>query len=192
MLKLAVLISGRGSNLGAIINAIERGELAAEICGVISDNPEAKGLELARNHGVKSFVVERKRSERTLQEFFRELTDTVVGLSPDLVVLAGFMRIVPTEMVEKFEGRMINIHPSLLPAFKGLHAQRQALEAGVKFAGCTVHYVVPEVDAGEIIAQAVVPVLPDDTEESLSARILVEEHKLLPAVIKEIASKYEN
>ncbi|MDD2942512.1 MAG: phosphoribosylglycinamide formyltransferase [bacterium] len=188
MLKIVVFISGRGSNLKAILSHIQDGSLKAEVCAVISDKPEAAGLELAKNAGVPAIVVPRLPKNRSLAEFNAELAATALNYSPDLVVLAGFMRVVTTEFLSAFPGRVVNIHPSLLPSFKGLHAQKQAVEAGVKFAGCTVHYVNEEVDSGGIIAQAVVPVLPNDSEDSLSQRILEKEHKLFPAVLQAFAS----
>lgn len=187
MFRVAVLISGRGSNLAALLSATEQPNCTFSICAVISDKKEALGLEKAQAYGVPTFVVERRKEERTLAEFFHDLGDTIAAQKPDLIVLAGFMRIIPEGLIRRFEGKMINIHPSLLPAFKGMHAQRQALEAGVSEAGCTVHWVVPDVDAGEILAQAKVPVLPGDTEETLSARILKEEHRLLPQVVQQLA-----
>lgn len=188
MLKLVVFISGRGSNLKAILSHIEDGSLKAKVCAVISDKPDAAGLELAREAGVPAIVIPRMAKSRSLAEFNTELATTALRYSPDLVVLAGFMRVVTTEFLSAFPERVVNIHPSLLPSFKGLHAQKQALEAGVMFAGCTVHYVSEEVDSGGIIAQAVVPVHPNDSEDSLSQRILEKEHKLFPAALQAFAS----
>lgn len=186
MFKIVVLISGRGSNLNALMDALAASKLQAKIVGVISDKADAAGIELARSNNIETKIVERKKQERSLLEFFKELIDATAAFNPDLIILAGFMRIIPDEMIHLFEGKMINIHPSLLPAFPGLRAQKQALDAGVKFAGCTVHYVDSTLDGGAIIGQAVVPVLANDDEESLSSRILKEEHKLLPAVVKAI------
>ncbi len=189
MFRVAVLLSGRGSNFEAILREVQAGTVSVDIVGVVSDRADARGLEIAQKAGLHTVVIERRKTEQTLPEFFTALTQAVSALQPDLIVLAGFMRVVPVEMLKKFEGKMINIHPSLLPAYRGLSAQKQAIDAGAKFSGCTVHFVSPEIDAGEIIAQAVVPVFPDDSEETLSARILVEEHKLLPAVVRAIAEK---
>lgn len=186
--RIVVLISGRGSNLEALLQAIEQvsppwGQVAA----VVSDKRHALGLEHARKRDIETLVVPRRAKERSNQEFQRQLAQEVERFQPDLIVLAGFMRILTAEFVSRFPGRIINIHPSLLPNFRGLHAQQQALDAGAAESGCTVHYVVPEVDAGPIIGQRSVPVLPEDTEDTLSARILKEEHQLLPRVVKEIA-----
>ena len=155
--------------------------------GVITDTPSAPGLAFAIQNQIPCFVVERKKKEQSQEAFFAKLTSAVLDLKPNLVVLAGFMRIVPTQLIEALPGKMINIHPSLLPDFKGLKAPQQALDAGVSQAGCTVHFVSPEVDSGAVIAQASVPVLSGDTEESLSLRILEEEHKLYPYVVRQIA-----
>jgi len=189
MFRVAVLISGRGSNLGALIRAAAN--QSYEICGVISDKAEAGGLSLARENLIPTFVIERKKEERTLTEFFQEISNKLHEINPDLVVLAGFMRILPSQMIQQFERRMINIHPSLLPDFKGMNAQKQALLAGVSKTGCTVHYVVGDVDAGEIIAQSEVPILATDTEETLTLRILEAEHRLLPQVVAELAIKHQ-
>lgn len=187
MFRIAVLLSGRGSNFRAIFEDLEARPLNIEIVGVISDNPKADGLLFAQSKKLPCFVIERKKKEQPLEAFHFTLTQTILDLNPDLIVLAGFMRLLPANLVEAFDGKIVNIHPSLLPAFKGLRAQQQALDAGASQAGCTVHYVVPEMDAGAIIEQVAVPIIPGDTEESLSARILVEEHKLYPAVIRMIA-----
>lgn len=186
MFRIAVLLSGRGSNFRAIFDDLNARPLSAQIIGVISDNPKADGIAFAQSNNLPCFVVERRKKELSLEDFFSNLTKTVSDLAPDLIVLAGFMRLLPKDLVLAFDGKIINIHPSLLPAFKGLRAQQQALNAGVTQAGCTVHYVVPEMDSGAIIEQATVPVLPGDTEESLSARILAEEHILYPAVVRKI------
>jgi phosphoribosylglycinamide formyltransferase-1 len=189
MFRIVVLLSGRGSNFKALYRALESNSSEARIVGVISDNPNADGISFAKSHEVPCTLVPRDKNKKPLDQFFKELHKTVSDYQPDLVVLAGFMRIVPDSLINEFAGRMINIHPSLLPSFKGLHAHKQALQAGVKISGCTVHYVVPEIDSGAIIAQAAVPVFANDTEQSLSERILIEEHKLLPKVVKLIAAK---
>lgn len=180
--RLGILISGRGSNLQSIIDAIGRGELAAEIAVVISNRPEAAGLLRAREAGLETVCLSQKDfdSRDTYDAAIaRELQNRDVGL----VCLAGFMRLVGRSLLEAFPQRVLNIHPSLLPAFPGLEAQRQALEYGVVVTGATVHVVTPELDGGPIVLQAAVPVLPDDTVESLSARILIEEHRLYPQAI---------
>ncbi|MGI6551999.1 MAG: phosphoribosylglycinamide formyltransferase [Bacillota bacterium] len=186
MCRLGVLVSGRGSNLEALIKAQQAGRLGAEIVVVISDNPKAEALQKASRYGIDCQLVDpRLYSDRF--EFDRALRRVLEKYRVDLVVLAGFLRILSAEFLAAFPGRVINIHPSLLPAFPGLRAQRQAWEYGVKYTGCTVHFVNEELDGGPIIAQAVVPVLPEDTPESLAARILAEEHKLYPQVISWLA-----
>ena len=179
-MRLGVLISGRGSNLGALIGA---GAGPVEIALVISNRPDAAGLARAAAAGIPSAVV--AASDRGL--FAAEAEALLRGHRVDLVCLAGFMRVLDTGFVEAWRDRLVNIHPSLLPAFRGLNPQRQALAAGVRFAGCTVHFVRPELDSGPIIAQAVVPVHPDDVDASLSARILAAEHRLYPLAVRLIA-----
>lgn len=187
MLKIVVLISGRGSNLEALARSIKRGDMPAQIVGVISDNSDALGLQVSEHFGIPTAVVERRKDEISLEQFFKNLIETVDRFNPDLIVLAGFMRIVPEELINRYRWKMINVHPSVLPSFRGLNAQKQALEAGVSFTGCTVHFVEPEVDSGPIIAQAIVPIFPGDDLSSLTSRILEEEHGLLPFVVKAIA-----
>lgn len=188
-MRLGVLASGRGSNFLAIQNCIERGELDASIAILISDRETAPALDTARSHGIEAEYIAYNKSDRSI--FEKAAASRLEELKCDLVILAGYMRILTPEFIQRFEGKMLNIHPSLLPSFKGLHAQRQALEAGVKFAGCTVHFVTAELDAGPIITQAVVPVLEDDTEESLSARILEQEHKIYADAIRTLAAQRE-
>lgn len=184
-IRLAVLASGRGTNLQAIIDACERGQIDAEVAVVISDNPGAYALERARKHGIEALHIPPGERPATLEpEREREYIETLRRYNVDLVCLAGFMRVVPPKMVEAFRWRMINIHPSLLPSFRGLEAQRQAWEYGVKIAGCTVHFVDEGVDTGPIILQAAVPVLEDDTPETLAARILEQEHRIYPQAIQ--------
>lgn len=185
--RIVVLASGRGTNLQAIIDASESGRLLGKVVALVSDSPDAVALERARRHGIPQVVVDRK-SYTSKNEFDLGLLEAVRRLSPDLVVLAGFMRLLGRSFLERFPGKVINIHPSLLPAFKGLQAQKQALDYGVKYAGCTVHFVDEGVDTGPIIGQRVVPVLPDDTEDTLAARILVEEHSLLVECINAVLS----
>jgi phosphoribosylglycinamide formyltransferase-1 len=182
-LRLGVLVSGRGSNLRAILDAIGAGRLNAEVAAVVSDKPDAPALQYI-GAGIAG-VVERKNWPDT-ETFEDAIASELQKRGVELVVLAGFMRVLGPVFVRRFEGRIINIHPSLLPSFPGLHAQRQALLHGVKIAGCTVHRVDETLDGGPILAQAAVPVLEDDTEETLSARILKEEHKLLPETIQNV------
>jgi phosphoribosylglycinamide formyltransferase 1 len=178
-----VLISGRGSNLQALIDACADPVFPAEVALVISNRAEAPGLARAAAAGIPAEVV--PYADRDAFAAAAEASLRAAGV--DLVCLAGFMRLLADDFVESRRDRIVNIHPSLLPAFRGLHAQRQALAAGVRFAGCTVHFVRPEVDTGPIIAQAVVPVLPDDDETRLSARILAAEHRLYPLAVRLIA-----
>lgn len=184
MKRLVVLASGRGSNFKAILDHVEAGDINGEIVAVISDNHNAKALETARDHEIEAIYGNAKSDEYT-----NWLIGTVKSYAPDYILLAGYMRIVPPEFVSAFEGKIINIHPALLPSFKGLHGQRQALEYGVKIAGCTVHYVDEGMDTGKIIAQRAVEVKDDDTEETLSARILEQEHQLYPAVVKMLCER---
>jgi len=166
--RLGILLSGRGSNFEAIADNVQRGRLAAEIAVVISNRPEAKGIEAARPRGLTSVVLPSKGVAR--QEYDRRVVAELQQHRVDLVCLAGFMRLLSAEVCRAFPLRVLNIHPSLLPAFPGLHAQRQALQHGVKISGCTVHFVDEQLDAGPIILQAAVPVLDDDTEDTLAAR----------------------
>lgn len=180
---LAVLVSGNGSNLQAIIDRIESGELNARIACVISNNPAAFALKRAKTHSIPAIVHE-SSGFKGRTEYDAALVSILQGYGVELVVLAGFMRILSDIMVNAFPNAIMNIHPALLPAFPGLHAQQQALDYGVKFSGCTVHFVDSGTDTGPIILQAVVPVLQDDTEEILSARIQVEEHRTFPEAVK--------
>lgn len=179
MKRIAVLISGRGSNMEALLRA----QLPVDFVSVLSNVASAKGLDIARAHGVPTEVVDH-RAFTTREAFDAALLARVNAHAPDLVVLAGFMRILTRTFVAPLEGRLINIHPSLLPAFQGVNTHRRALDEGVKIHGCTVHFVTPELDRGPIIAQAAVPVLDDDTEATLAARVLAQEHRLLPAVVR--------
>lgn len=181
MTKLAVLCSGRGTDLQSIIDAIAAGTLQAEISIVLTDKPKVRALERAESAGIKNLCVDRKLFA-TRAEFESELLKHLAEI--DLVVLAGFMRILSPEFVKKFQGRLMNIHPSLLPAFPGAHAHRDALAYGVKVSGCTVHFVDEGTDSGPIILQAAVEVLAGDTEETLSARILEQEHIIYPQAIQ--------
>ncbi len=181
---LAVLASGRGSNFQAILREIEAGKLDAEIRLLLSDRAEAPALEMAREHGIDARALPYDRQDRSL--FEQAAAQAIEESGCQWIVLAGFMRILTPEFIERFPGRILNIHPSLLPAFKGLKPQQQALDAGVKFSGCTVHLVIPDLDAGPILEQAVVPVYDADDEESLSARILEQEHRLYAEAIRNL------
>jgi phosphoribosylglycinamide formyltransferase-1 len=180
--RLGILISGRGSNLQSIIDAIGRGELAAEIAVVISNRLEAAGLLRAREAGLETVCLSQKNFD-SRDAYDAAIARELEARGVDLVCLAGFMRLVGRPLLEAFPQRILNIHPSLLPAFPGLDAQQQALEYGVCVTGATVHVVTAELDGGPIVLQAAVPVLPDDTVESLSARILIEEHRLYPRAV---------
>ena len=180
--KIAVLISGRGSNMQALIEAAKHEDYPAEIVLVASNNPNAPGLEIARAAGIETDVVNHRDYEDR-EEFEEALDQTIKLYGARIVCLAGFMRILTPWFTERWRDLLINIHPSLLPAFKGLHTHERALEAGVRIHGCTVHYVRPEMDDGPIIGQAAVPVLPGDTPDTLSARVLEAEHKLYPQCV---------
>ncbi len=180
MKSIVILISGRGSNMEAIVRAAIPG---ARIAAVISNRPQAAGLAFAAQHGIATQVVDHTAfADRSA--FDAALAEAIDAHAPDLVVLAGFMRVLTDNFVRCYEGRMINIHPSLLPAFTGLHTHRRALEAGVKVHGATVHYVTAELDCGPVIVQAAVPVLPDDDEEELAARVLTQEHRIFPQAVR--------
>lgn len=181
--SIAVLISGRGSNLQALIRAVDDGRLDARIAVVISNRPEAPGLEHARRSGIETLVLDH-RQFGSRHDFDRTLAAELKSRSVALVCLAGFMRLVGAELLGAFPNAILNVHPSLLPAFPGVNAQQQALDHGVKVSGATVHVVTPELDAGPIIVQACVPVRADDTVDSLSARILVEEHRIYPEAVR--------
>lgn len=186
--KIAILISGRGSNMLALSDAVRDGRIPyAEIAIVISDKPGARGLEFARERGIETIAIERRGRNR--EEHEQEIIAALRERHVDLVCLAGYMRLLSPCFVEAFRGRILNIHPSLLPAFPGLDAQRQALEHGVKVSGCTVHFVDETLDGGPIIAQRTVPVIEDDTVDSLSARILEQEHQLYPEAVALVLSK---
>ena len=186
--RLGILISGRGSNMVALIDAAQAGRIPlAEVGVVISDQPAAPGLGKANERGVETVVIERRGRSR--EEHDRDIMAALRDRNIDLICLAGYMRILSHEFIEAFRGRILNIHPSLLPAFPGLEPHKQALDNGVDFSGCTVHFVDETLDGGPIIAQRVVPVLAGDTVETLSGRILEQEHQLYPeAVAKVLAS----
>lgn len=181
--RVIVLVSGNGSNLQAIIDQTEKGELPIDLCAVISNVPQAKGLDRARRHNIATEVVNHK-DFASREAFDSALRDTIDSYRPDLVVLAGFMRIFTPEFTRHYEGRMLNIHPSLLPKYQGLNTHRRAIEAGDTEHGVTVHFVTAELDGGPPIIQAYVPVLENDGEDELAARVLIEEHKIYPQAIK--------
>jgi phosphoribosylglycinamide formyltransferase-1 len=187
--RVGILISGRGSNMQALIEASRAGDYPGQIALVLSSRPDAGGLATAVAHGVATAVVDQACFGRDREAFDAEIDRVLTAAGIEFVCLAGFMRILTEGFVRRWEGRLINIHPSLLPAFRGLKPQAQALAAGVSVSGCTVHHVVPDLDAGPLIAQAVVPVLPGDTEESLSARILEAEHRLYPEALRAVLSQ---
>ena len=189
--RIGILISGRGSNMVALADAVrDAGIPNAEIAIVISDQPNAAGLAKAKERRIETLVIERRGRKREVHD--REIVAALSAKNIDLVCLAGYMRLLSPEFIAAYRGRILNIHPSLLPAFPGLDAQRQALEHGVKSTGCTVHFVDETLDGGPIIAQRVVPVCDDDTAESLSARILAEEHKLYPETVSVVLRKVAN
>jgi len=181
--SIGILISGRGSNMQALIRASDDGRLDARIAVVISNRPEAPGLEYARHAGIETLVVDH-RQFKSRHDFDRTLATELKSRNVAVVCLAGFMRLVGAGLLEAFPNAVLNVHPSLLPAFPGVNAQQQALEHGVKVSGATVHLVTPELDAGPIIIQACVPIRADDTVDSLSARILVEEHRIYPEAVR--------
>ena len=183
MKNIVILISGRGSNMMAIAQACAAEGWKARIAAVISNRPDAAGLANAARRGIATAVVDH-RAHADRAAFDAALAEAIDAFAPDLVVLAGFMRILSAEFVNRYAGRMLNIHPSLLPAFTGLHTHRRAIEAGCKLAGATVHVVTPELDHGPIVAQAAVPVLEGDTEETLAARVTAAEHILYPRVVR--------
>jgi phosphoribosylglycinamide formyltransferase 1 len=187
--RLAILLSGRGSNFEAIADAVEKGTIPdAEIVAVISDTPQARGLDRAGQLGLPAFPVDRQKfaGKREHEAAIERILDTV---HPDLICLAGYMRLLSPEFVRKYRGRILNIHPALLPKFPGLNAQRRALEGGETISGCTVHVVDEGTDTGPIVLQKTVPVLPGDTEDSLSARILEREHEAYPEAIAQTLEK---
>jgi phosphoribosylglycinamide formyltransferase-1 len=181
--RITVLISGRGSNLAALLAAMDAGSLHGVVATVIANRTDAPGLAIASARGIATQVVEH-RAFASRDAFDAALASAIDASAPDLVVLAGFMRMLGAAFVRRYTGRMINIHPSLLPLYPGLHTHRRALADGVRVHGCTVHFVTPDVDVGPIIAQAAVPVCNDDDEAALAARVLAAEHVLLPAVVR--------
>lgn len=180
--RITILISGRGSNMAALIDAAAAGRIEGAVTQVISNRPDAPGLAYARRHGIATAVVDHRAFE-SRAAFEAALAEAVDRSEPDLIVLAGFMRVLGAEFVQRYEGRMLNIHPSLLPAYPGTGTHRRALEDGATRHGCTVHFVTPDVDGGPIVAQAEVPVVPADDPQTLAARVLEQEHRLLPEVV---------
>lgn len=183
MKNIVILISGRGSNMEAMIGARDAGQLPVNIAAVIANRPDAKGLETAAAAGIATRCLDHKAFAGR-EAFDTALAACIDEFAPDLVVLAGFMRILTPDFVRHYEGRLLNIHPSLLPAFPGLHTHQRALDEGVRVHGCTVHFVTAELDHGPVVIQAVVPVLDDDTEDTLSARILRQEHRIYPQAVR--------
>jgi phosphoribosylglycinamide formyltransferase-1 len=177
--SLVILISGRGSNMEALIEA----KLPGRIAAVISNRPNAPGLEIARKHGIETIVVD-QLSYSARDTFDAALAQAIDPYQPDLIALAGFMRILGNDFANRYQGKLINVHPSLLPAFPGLGTHRRALQEGVKIHGCTVHFVTAQMDCGPIIVQAAVQVLPDDTEQTLAARVLRQEHLIYPEAVR--------
>ena len=185
--RTVILISGRGSNMMSLVEAANASDYPAEIVAVIANRPYAAGLGWTASRGIATAVVDHKAYPG--RQAFEEALDRVIaGFGAEIVCLAGFMRVLTPNFVRLWQGRMLNIHPSLLPSFKGLHTQEQALAAGVRIAGCTVHFVVPEMDAGPILVQGAVPVLPEDSPDSLAARILPVEHLIYPQALAMVAS----
>ncbi|MBW8618293.1 MAG: phosphoribosylglycinamide formyltransferase [Hyphomicrobiales bacterium] len=185
--RTAILISGRGTNMAALIEAARDPSYPAEIAIVISNIASAKGLEIAEAAGIKTLVISNKYYS-TKTAFEEQILKALSESRIELVCLAGFMRVLSASFISHFEGRILNIHPSLLPAYRGLDTHKRALADGVKDHGCTVHFVVPELDAGPVIAQAIVPVLDGDTEETLSARVLIAENRLYPEALAKVAA----
>ncbi len=184
--RVAVLISGRGSNMAALVEAAKLADYPAEIALVASNKPEAEGLTFARSQGIATFAVSHKGfADR--ESFDRVMHQKLIETGIELVALAGFMRVLSPWFCREWQGRLINIHPSLLPDFKGVDTHRRALEAGVREHGCTVHFVTPELDDGPTILQARVPVLPEDEEQALAARVLKEEHRIYPLALAKVA-----
>lgn len=180
--RITVLISGRGSNLAALIDASRSPSFRGAIAHVVSNRQDAPGLAIARRHAVATSIVDHTAFP-TREAFDAALAEVVAAGSPDVVVLAGFMRVLTPAFVARHDGRLVNVHPSLLPAYPGLRTHRRALADGARVHGCTVHFVTPSVDIGPIIAQAAVPVHDDDDEDTLAARVLTQEHRILPAAV---------
>ena len=180
--RIVILISGRGSNMEAIVRQCAHERWPAQVVAVIANRPQAAGLRFASERGIATAVVDHRAFD-TRDAFDDALAEAIDAHQPDLVLLAGFMRILGADFVRRYDGRMLNIHPSLLPAFPGLHTHRRVLEAGCKLSGATVHLVTPDLDHGPIVMQSVVPVLAGDTEDSLAARVLATEHRIYPQAV---------
>ncbi len=183
MKSIVILISGRGSNMESLLDAVAAGELRVRVAAVLSNRPDAKGLQTAAARGVPTRVVDHKQFS-SREDFDAAMAEAIDAFAPDLVVLAGFMRILTDGFVRHYAGRLMNIHPSLLPSFPGLHTHQRALEEGVRIHGCTVHFVTPTLDHGPVIVQAAVPVLDGDDEPSLAARVLAQEHRVYPLAVR--------
>ena len=183
MKSIVILISGRGSNMESLIGSVTSGVLPARVAGVFSNRPDAQGLAIAAAHGIATRVIDHTQYA-SREAFDAAMIEEIDIFSPDLVILAGFMRILSDGFVRHYEGRLVNIHPSLLPSFPGLRTHRQALEAGVRLHGCTVHFVTPVLDHGPIVIQAAVPVLDGDDEASLAARVMTQEHQIYPLAVR--------
>ena len=183
LMRLTVLISGRGSNLAALVAASQASDFKGAVTHVVSSRPDASGLDVAHAQAIAISVVDSARFQGR-EAFDASLCETIEAGDPDLIVLAGFMRVLPAPFVQRHRGRILNVHPSLLPAYPGLHTHRRALADGVRVHGCTVHFVTPTVDGGPIVAQAPVDVLAGDDETTLAARVLSQEHRLLPAAAR--------
>lgn len=186
--NIVILISGRGSNMKSIVDAVNDGALNVNVAAIISNRPDAAGLEFAEQQGIHNTVIDHKLYD-SREQFDQKLASEIDRFSPDLLVLAGFMRILTAEFVEHFSGRLINIHPSLLPKFKGLNTHQRAIDAGDTEHGASVHIVTPELDDGPVILQARVPVLANDNASTLAKRVLEQEHKLYPDAIKKLLSE---
>ena len=187
--KTAILISGRGSNMEALIAAAQAPDYPAEIALVLSNSPDAAGLNHARDHGVPAIAIDHRRFGKDREAHERQIDQALKGADIQLVALAGYMRVLTPYLVTAWQDRMLNIHPSLLPAYPGLHTHARALAAGEAFGGCTVHLVTEGVDQGPVLGQARVPILPGDTETSLAARVLIAEHELYPACLADYANR---
>ncbi|WP_443747736.1 phosphoribosylglycinamide formyltransferase [Asticcacaulis solisilvae] len=190
--KAAIFISGRGSNMMALVEAAKVPDFPADFVVVVSNDPAAKGLEWAQSQGIEALAVDHKAYGKDREAHERAIDAALRERGVEFICLAGYMRILTPWLVEQWQGRMINIHPALLPDFKGLHTHERALEAEVKEHGATVHWVTPGVDEGEIIAQARVPVFADDSAEKLAARVLIEEHRLYPAAVRKVLANYSS
>ena len=186
--KVVILISGSGTNMVSLVEATRTNDFPAEVVAVISDNKDAKGIEKARILGLSTYIIERKNFTDK-QTFETALLDRINACQPDIVCLAGFMRLISQRIIAPYEGQILNIHPALLPLFRGLHTHQRALDAGVKITGCTVHLVTEGMDEGTILGQAAVPVLENDTADSLAERVLKVEHKLYPATLRAFIEK---